>query len=41
MARFDSVFGLPAAKVDVDNSLARAATPWLSGGEETQDTEIG
>jgi subtilase family serine protease len=40
MARFDSVFGLPAAKVDVDNGLARAATPWLSGGEETQDTEI-
>jgi subtilase family serine protease len=40
MARFDSVFGLPVAKVEVDNSLARAATPWLSGGEETQDTEI-
>jgi subtilase family serine protease len=27
LARFDSVFRLPAAKIQVDNSLARAATP--------------
>jgi subtilase family serine protease len=40
MTRFDSVFGLPAAHVVVDNSLARASTPWLTGGEEEQDTEL-
>ena len=40
LARFDSVFGLPATTVEVDDTLAKAATPWLSGGEETQDTEI-
>jgi subtilase family serine protease len=40
LTRFDSVFRLPAAKIQVDNSLARAATPWLAGGEEMQDTEI-
>jgi subtilase family serine protease len=40
MSRFDSVFGLPAAHITVDNSLAGTATPWLTGGEEEQDTEI-
>lgn len=40
LARFDRVFRLPAAKIQVDNSLAHAATPWLAGGEEMQDTEI-
>lgn len=40
MSRFDRVFRLPAAKVQIDNSLAHAATPQLAGGEETQDTEI-
>jgi subtilase family serine protease len=40
LARFDRVFRLPAAKVLVDNSLARASMPWLAGGEEMQDTEI-
>jgi subtilase family serine protease len=40
LTRFDGVFRLPAAKVAVDNSLARSQTPWLSSGEETQDTEI-
>ena len=40
LTRFDSVFGLPAARIEVDNSLARSATPWLAGGEEMQDTEI-
>jgi len=39
-ARFDSVFGLPAANIEVDNSLAHASAPWLTGGEEEQDTEI-
>ena len=40
LTRFDSVFRLPATKIQVDNSLAHAATPWLAGGEEMQDTEI-
>jgi subtilase family serine protease len=40
LIRFDSVFGLPAARIEVDNSLARSTTPWLAGGEEMQDTEI-
>ena len=40
MTRFDSVFGLPAAKIEIDNRLAHASTPWLTGGEEEQDTEI-
>jgi subtilase family serine protease len=40
LARFDSVFGLPAARLHVVNTLAHAASPWLATGEEAEDTEI-
>src|SRR5215470_9802535 len=40
MARFDSLFGLPAARLRVVNSLAGSASPWLAGGEEVEDTEM-
>jgi subtilase family serine protease len=40
LARFDSVFGLPAARLQVVNSLAHAASPWLASPEEVADTEI-
>jgi subtilase family serine protease len=40
LARFDSMFGLPAARVQVVNSLARSSSPWLASGEEVEDTEI-
>ncbi|HET9968673.1 MAG TPA: S53 family peptidase, partial [Streptosporangiaceae bacterium] len=44
LARFDSVFGLPAARLQVVNTLAHAASPWLAAGpvgtEEVMDTEI-
>jgi subtilase family serine protease len=40
MARFDSLFGLPPARLRVVNSLAGSATPWLAGGEEVEDTEM-
>ena len=44
LARFDSVFGLPAARLQVVNTLAHAASPWLAAGpvgtEEVLDTEI-
>jgi subtilase family serine protease len=44
LARFDSAFGLPAAHLQVVNTLAHAASPWLAAGqvgiEEVQDTEI-
>jgi len=39
-ARFDSVFGLPAASLQVINSLARSPSPWLATSEEVEDTEI-
>ena len=28
LARFDSLFGLPAARLQIINSLARSASPW-------------
>jgi subtilase family serine protease len=40
LARFDSLFGLPAARLQIVNSLARSAAPWLASDEEVEDTEI-
>jgi subtilase family serine protease len=40
LALFDSVFGLPAARLQVDTNLAGSASPWLAGGEEVEDAEI-
>lgn len=40
LALFDHRFGLPAARLQVINSLARSASPWLAIGEEVEDTEI-
>jgi subtilase family serine protease len=40
LARFDELFGLPPARLQVVNSLARSPSPWLAGGEEVEDTEI-
>jgi subtilase family serine protease len=40
LASFDRRFGLPAATVRVDNSIAHAKTPYLAGTEEVIDTEI-
>ena len=40
LARFDGLFGLPAARLQVVNSLARSQSPWLADEEEVEDTEI-
>jgi subtilase family serine protease len=40
LARFDSVFGLPAASLQVINNLAGSPSPWLATSEEVEDTEI-
>src|SRR5215471_10568355 len=40
LARFDAVFGLPAARLQVVNTLAHATSPWLASAEEVGDTEI-
>ena len=40
LALFDTVFGLPAARLTVDTGLAGSAWPWLAGGEEVEDAEI-
>jgi subtilase family serine protease len=40
MARFDSLFGLPSARLRVVNNFAGSATPWLAGGEEVEDAEM-
>ena len=40
LARFDGLFGLPVAKLQVVNRLARSPSPWLAGEEEVEDTEI-
>jgi subtilase family serine protease len=40
LARFDGRFGLPAASVQVVNTLARVASPWLATPEEVADTEV-
>ncbi len=40
LAKFDSRFGLPAARLRVVNSIAHSKTPFLAGTEEVEDTEI-
>jgi len=40
LALFDRRFGLPAARLQVVNTLAHAASPWQASGEEVEDTEI-
>jgi subtilase family serine protease len=40
LARFDTLFGLPAARLQVVNTLAHTASPWLASPEEVGDTEI-
>ncbi len=40
LARFDSLFGLPPARLRVVNSLAGTSSPWLAGGEEVEDAEM-
>ena len=40
LAAFDIRFGLPAASLDVVNTFARSATPYLTGAEEVTDTEM-
>jgi subtilase family serine protease len=40
LAAFDSEFRLPAARIQVVNSLAGAASPWQAADEEAQDAEI-
>jgi subtilase family serine protease len=40
LALFDAVFGLPAARLQVDTSLAGSSWPYLAGLEEVEDAEI-
>jgi subtilase family serine protease/uncharacterized protein YceK len=40
LARFDSAFGLPDARLHVVNTLAHVTSPWLAAAEEVGDTEI-
>ncbi len=40
MARFDQLFGLPAPRLRVINSLARTGSPWSADGEEVLDAEM-
>jgi subtilase family serine protease len=40
MARFDALFGLPAARLQVVNTLAHVASPWLASAEEVGDAEV-
>jgi subtilase family serine protease len=40
LAAFDTTFGLPPASLKVVNTIAKSATPYLAGGEETGDTEM-
>ena len=40
LAAFDSKFGLPSAKLNVVNTIARSATPYLAGAEEVEDTDM-
>jgi subtilase family serine protease len=40
LAKFDGLFGLPAAKLQVVNTLAHAPSPWLASDEEVGDTEV-
>jgi subtilase family serine protease len=40
MARFDRLFGLPAPKLQVIDSLAHTGRPWSADGEEVLDAEM-
>jgi subtilase family serine protease len=40
LALFDAVFGLPAARLQVDTSLVGSSSPWPAGLEEVEDSEI-
>jgi subtilase family serine protease len=40
LARYDRQFHLPAARLQVINSLARSALPWQAGAEEIEDVEM-
>jgi subtilase family serine protease len=40
LARFDRTFGLPAARLQVIDTIARSATPYLTNDEEIEDTEM-
>jgi subtilase family serine protease len=40
MSRFDSLFGLPLARLKVVTSIANPASPWLADGEEVLDAEM-
>lgn len=40
MALFDKVFGLPAPKLRLVNSIARSSSPWQADGEEVLDAEM-
>ena len=40
LARFDRLFGLPAARLQVLTRFAGASSPDLAGGEEAEDTEM-
>jgi subtilase family serine protease len=37
---FDSMFGLPAARIQVVTTLAGASSPWQASGEEVEDFEV-
>ncbi len=40
LARFDGLFDLPVAQLQVVNRLARSPSPWLADEEEVEDTEV-
>ena len=40
LIQFDKLFGLPAAKLQVNTSLAPSASPWSANGEEVLDAEM-
>ncbi|HWG65149.1 MAG TPA: S8 family serine peptidase [Streptosporangiaceae bacterium] len=40
LAAFDSMFRLPAARIQVVTTLAGSASPWQASGEEVQDLEV-
>ncbi|HUN31425.1 MAG TPA: S53 family peptidase [Trebonia sp.] len=40
LARFDGMFGLPTARLQVVNSLEPAVSPWQAAPEEVADTEV-
>jgi subtilase family serine protease len=40
LVQFDKLFGLPAATLQVNASLAPSASPWLANGEEVLDAEM-